>query len=135
MGLTNERWAAARQALGRKQSELSHLLGIARSTLSGYEKDATIPISSIKAIASICGVRESFLLNGDLPILETESTEMSAQAAVEQVVQKYGLPDYCKEAFMMFLQLPKDDQDAVMRICQAFVDSHKNQTSPDEPSK
>lgn len=127
----NERWKAARLELGYKQSELADELGISRPTISIYEKDATIPLSSIKAIASICHVRESYLLNGDLPILEPPKE----QTPVEQIVEQLGLPPIFATAMEEWLLLPEDQQQAIVKLSERIVARHAAKHPPDEPSK
>ena len=125
----NERWKAARLELGYKQSELADELGISRPTISIYEKDATIPLSSIKAIASICGVRESYLLNGDLPILEPPKE----QTPVEKIVEQLGLPPICATAMEEWLLLPEDQQQAIVELSERIVARHAAKHPPDDP--
>ncbi len=127
----NERWKAARLELGYKQSELADELGISRPTISIYEKDATIPLSSIKAIASICHVRESYLLNGDLPILEPPKE----QTPVEKIVEQLGLPPICATAMEEWLLLPEDQQQAIVKLSERIAARHEAKHPPDEPSK
>lgn len=124
----NERWKAARLELGYKQSELADELGISRPTISIYEKDATIPLSSIKAIASICHVRESYLLNGDLPILEPPKE----QTPVEQIVEQLGLPPIFATAMEEWLLLPEDQQRAIAELSERIVARHAAKHPPDE---
>ncbi len=124
----NERWKAARLELGYKQSELADELGISRPTISIYEKDATIPLSSIKAIASICHVRESYLLNGDLPILEPQKE----QTPVEQIVERLGLPPIFATAMEEWLLLPEDQQRAIAELSERIVARHAAKHPPDE---
>lgn len=125
----NERWKAARLELGYKQSELADELGISRPTISIYEKDATIPLSSIKAIASICGVREDYLLNGDLPILEPQKE----QTPVEQIVERLGLPPIFATAMEEWLLLPEDQQQAIVELSERIVARHVAKHPPDDP--
>lgn len=125
----NERWKAARLELGYKQSELADELGISRPTISIYEKDATIPLSSIKAIASICHVRESYLLNGDLPILEPPKE----QTPVEKIVEQLGLPPICATAMEEWLLLPEDQQREIVELSERIVARHAAKHPPDEP--
>ena len=125
----NERWKAARLELGYKQSELADELGISRPTISIYEKDATIPLSSIKAIASICHVRESYLLNGDLPILEPQKE----QTPVERIVEQLGLPPICATAMEEWLLLPEDQQQAIVELSERIAARHAAKHPPDEP--
>lgn len=127
----NERWKAARLELGYKQSELADELGISRPTISIYEKDAKIPLSSIKAIASICHVRESYLLNGDLPILEPPKE----QTPVQQIVEKLNLPEICAAALEVWGRIPEDEQETIKRAIQETIDRRAAQHPPDEPSK
>lgn len=127
----NERWKAARLELGYKQSELADELGISRPTISIYEKDATIPLSSIKAIASICGVRESYLLNGDLPILEPPKE----QTPVERIVEQLGLPPIFATAMEEWLLLPEDQQQAIVELSERIVARHVAKHPPDESTK
>ena len=124
----NERWKAARLELGYKQSELADELGISRPTISIYEKDATIPLSSIKAIASICHVRESYLLNGDLPILEPPKE----QTPVEKIVEQLGLPPICATAMEEWLLLPEDQQQAIVELSERIVARHAAKHPPDD---
>ena len=106
-------------------------MGISRPTISIYEKDATIPLSSIKAIASICHVRESYLLNGDLPILEPPKE----QTPVEQIVEQLGLPPIFATAMEEWLLLPEDQQQAIVKLSERIVARHAAKHPPDEPSK
>lgn len=124
----NERWKAARLALGYKQSELADELGISRPTISIYEKDATIPLSSIKAIASICHVRESYLLNGDLPILEPQKE----QTPVEQIVERLGLPPIFATAMEEWLLLPEDQQQAIVELSERIAARNAAKHPPDD---
>ena len=127
----NERWKAARLELGYKQSELADELGISRPTISIYEKDATIPLSSIKAIASICHVRESYLLNGDLPILEPPKE----QTPVQQIVERLNLPEFCAAALESWGRIPEDEQEAIKRLVQDTIDRYNAQHPPDNLTK
>ena len=103
-------------------------MGISRPTISIYEKDATIPLSSIKAIASICHVRESYLLNGDLPILEPPKE----QTPVEQIVEQLGLPPIFATAMEEWLLLPEDQQRAIAELSERIVARHAAKHPPDE---
>lgn len=129
MSETNVRWKSARNALGLKQAELADKLGISRPTVSLYENDAAIPLGSIRAFSAICGVRESYLLNGDLPILEPPS----AQTAVQRIVQELNLPDICAAAMEEWLLLSEDEQAVIKRAIQATIDRHAAQHPPDDP--
>lgn len=125
----NERWRDARLAIGQKQSDIAELLGIARSTLSGYEKGATIPMSSIKAFAAICGVRESYLLNGDLPI-----TEPKERTPVERICTELGLPQICAVAMHEWAVLPDAQRQAVIEYGERVLERYLSKQA-DDPTK
>ena len=109
--------------------ELAEALKMSQAQMSMYEKSAVIPPSSIRAFSAICGVRESYLLNGDLPILEPPK----AQTAVERIVQELNLPDICAAAMEEWLLLSEDEQAVIKRAIQATIDRHAAQHPPDEP--
>lgn len=131
MSEINERWKNARLELGYKQGQLSAMLSMPQSTLSGYEKSVNIPSSSVRAFASICGVRESYLLNGDLPILEPPKE----QTPVQQIVERFNLPEFCAAALESWGSIPEDEQEAIKRLVQDTIDRYNAQHPPDEPSK
>lgn len=131
MGLTNERWAAARHELGLKQTDLADLLQTPRSTLAGYERNANIPASAIRAFSEICHIRESYLLNGDPPILEPQKE----QTPVQQIVEKINLPEICAAALEVWGRIPEDEQEVIKRAIQETIDRRAAQHPPDEPSK
>lgn len=131
MDTVNERWREARQALGYNQGELANALSVTQPTISGYEKGLRIPSSAIRAFSAICGVRESYLLNGDLPILEPPST----QTAVQRIVQELNLPDICAAAMEEWLSMSEEEQAVIKRAIQATIDRHAAQHPPDEPPK
>lgn len=123
METVNERWKMARQELGYKQNQLSEILSIPQSTLSGYEKSINIPSSSIRSFSAICKVRESYLLNGDLPILEPEEEKTPIQVIMEM----YNLPPICKSALEEWVLLPEADQQTIMHAIQATIDRYNSE--------
>ena len=125
----NERWKNARLELGYKQGQLSEILSMPQSTLSGYEKSVNIPSSSVRAFASICGVRESYLLNGDLPILEPPKE----QTPVEKIVEQLNLPPIFATAMEEWLLLPEDQQRAIVELSERIVARHAAKHPPDDP--
>lgn len=127
----NKRWRAAREELKLKQSDIAEKLGISQASASLYEKNGTIPLSSIKSFSSICGVRESYLLNGDLPILEPPKE----QTPVQQIVEKLNLPEICAAALEVWGRIPEDEQETIKRAIQETIDRRAAQHTPDEPSK
>lgn len=127
----NKRWRAAREELKLKQSDIAEKLGISQASASLYEKNGTIPLSSIKSFSSICGVRESYLLNGDLPILEPQKE----QTPVEQIVERLGLPPIFATAMEEWLLLPEDQQQAIVELSERIAARNAAQHPPDEPSK
>lgn len=131
MGLTNERWAAARHELGLKQTDLADLLQTPRSTLAGYERNANIPASAIRAFSEICHIRESYLLNGDFPILEPPE----APTPVQQVVEKYNLPEICAAAMEVWARIPFDEQERIKQDIRDTIRIYNAQHPPDEPSE
>lgn len=124
----NERWKKARLELGYKQGQLSEILSMPQSTLSGYEKSVNIPNSSVRAFSSICGVRESYLLNGDLPILEPQKE----QTPVEQIVERLGLPPIFATAMEEWLLLPEDQQQAIVELSERIAARNAAKHPPDD---
>lgn len=131
MSDANERWKSARKALGIKQAELADRLGISRPSVSLYENDATIPLGSIRAFSAICGVRESYLLNGDLPILEPPRE----QTPVQRIVEELNLPPICAAALEEWILMPESEQEIIKRRIQATIDRHNAQHPPDDTEK
>lgn len=127
----NKRWRAAREELKLKQSDVAEKLGISQASASLYEKNGTIPLSSIKSFSSICGVRESYLLNGDLPILEPQKE----QTPVQQIVEKLNLPEICAAALEVWGRIPEDEQEAIKRLVQDTIDRYNAQHPPDNLTK
>lgn len=127
----NERWKKARQELGYSQGKLATILNVTQPTISGYEKGLSIPPSAIRAFSGICHVRESYLLNGDLPILEPQKE----QTPVQQIVEKFNLPEICAAALEVWGRIPEDEQEVIKRAIQATIDRHAAQHPPDEPPK
>ena len=124
----NSRWRSAREALKLRQNDIAEKLGISQGSASLYEKNGTIPLSSIKSFAAICGVRESYLLNGDLPILEPPRE----QTPVQRIVEELNLPPICAAALEEWLLLPEDVQESIKRSIQATIDRHNAQHPPDD---
>ena len=109
--------------------DLADALGMSQSQMSIYEKNGTIPISAVKSFAAICGVRESYLLNGDLPILEPPKE----QTPVEKIVEQLGLPPICATAMEEWLLLPEDQQQAIVELSERIVARHAAKHPPDDP--
>lgn len=109
----NERWTEARKKLGYTQLELSDVLSTPRPTLAGYERGANIPTSSIRAFSAICHVRESYLLNGDLPILEPEAEK----TPVQKVMEEFNLPPVVADMLEEWLLLSEEQQKASFDFC------------------
>ena len=127
----NERWKKARQELGYSQGKLATILNVTQPTISGYEKGLSIPPSAIRAFSGICHVRESYLLNGDLPILEPPKEQTPA----EQIMEKLNLPEICAAALEVWGLLPESEQETIKRAIQDTIDRYNAQHPPDEPSK
>lgn len=127
----NERWKKARQELGYSQGKLATILNVTQPTISGYEKGLSIPPSAIRAFSGICHVRESYLLNGDLPILEPPKE----QTPVEKIVEQLGLPPIFATAMEEWLLLPEDQQKAIVKLSERIAARNAAKHPPDEPSK
>ena len=93
-----------------------------------YEKKGTIPLSAVKSFSAICGVREAYLLNDDLPILEPPS----AQTAVQRIIKELNLPDICAAAMEEWLSMSEEEQAVIKHAIQATIDRHAAQHPPDE---
>ena len=126
----SERWKKARQELGYSQGKLAAILNVTQPTISGYEKGLSIPPSAVRAFSGICHVRESYLLNGDLPILEPPE----APTPVQQVVKKYNLPEICAAAMEFWGRLPFDEQEKIKQDIRDTIRIYNAQHPPDEPS-
>lgn len=65
--------AAARKSLGLRQDEFGEHLGVAKQTISGWEKGRTLPdIIMLTQIAALCGLSlNDFIEN---PIIEQHSS-------------------------------------------------------------
>lgn len=122
----NERWKAAREALKLKQSDIAEALGISQGSASLYEKNGTVPLSSIKAFAAICGVRESYLLNGDFPI-----TEPQGRTPVERICTELGLPAICEVALNEWALLPDAQRQAVIAYGERVLERYLSQRADD----
>ena len=73
----NFRIRDARKKCGLNQKELASKLGIANTTLSGYETGASDPGSDMLVrIADICDCTVDFLLNNDKHISVTEEEDL-----------------------------------------------------------
>lgn len=131
MGNVNSRWRSAREALNLRQNDIAEKLGISQGSASLYEKNGTIPLSSIKSFSAICGVRESYLLNGDLPILEPPRE----QTPVQRIVEELNLPPICAAALEEWILMPESEQEIIKRRIQATIDRHNAQHPPDDAEK
>lgn len=123
METVNERWKKARQAIPLKQGELAEKLCLSQGSISLYEKSGTIPLSAIRSFSAICKVRESYLLNGDLPILEPEEEKTPIQVIMEM----YNLPPICKSALEEWVLLPEADQQTIIHAIQTTIDRYNSE--------
>lgn len=123
METVNERWKTARKELKMNQVSLADALGMSQTQMSSYEKGSVIPLSSIRSFSAICKVRESYLLNGDLPILEPEEEKTPIQVIMEM----YNLPPICKSALEEWVLLPEADQQTIMHAIQATIDRYNSE--------
>lgn len=123
MESVNERWKRARKELKMNQTAVAEALGVSQSTISAWEKGDTIPLSAIRSFSAICKVRESYLLNGDLPILEPEEEKTPIQVIMEM----YNLPPICKSALEEWVLLPEADQQTIMHAIQATIDRYNSE--------
>lgn len=127
----NKRWKIARQELNLKQNKLSEILSIPQSTLSGYEKDVNIPASSVRSFAAICHVRESYLVNGDFPILEPEEDK----SPVQKVMASYNIPEIYSYILEEWLMLPEEQQRQALAFYQRVLDRAARARSTPESNK
>lgn len=131
MDTISARWRNARKATGKNQTDLASALGMSQTQMSSYENGTEPPLSSIRAFSAICGVRESYLLNGDLPILEPPRE----QTPVQRIVEELNLPPICAAALEEWILMPESEQEIIKRRIQATIDRHNAQHPPDDTEK
>ena len=92
-----ERLKQARLQSGYTQKQLAAKLGIAGTTITGYEKGNSEPnMLTIGRIISVLGVDANFLLQDDCD--NAQEQDLNAQKAAEKFIKKYrDLDDHGKK--------------------------------------
>lgn len=77
---TGDRIRKARETAGLDQAELAEVTGIARSTISNYERNITRPSRAyVKSIGLATGVDHRWIWSGDLDLTASDLGEPSTK--------------------------------------------------------
>lgn len=112
-----DRLKAARNNMGLTQEQLAEKIGVAKSTLAGYEKGNREPdVFKIKKLIEILGIDADYLLdiNKEAPETETPESEADLQERVQMLTDAFESCGY----------IPKggDLTDDQLKFCMGLVD-------------
>ena len=86
----NERIKEARIAKGITQEQLGSLIGVAKTTVAGYEKNREPTAAKVGEIADVLGVDISFLFQDEVKVMRNSR---ATPEEMEKLVKKYRLLD------------------------------------------
>lgn len=86
----NERIKEARIAKGITQEQLGSLIGVAKTTVAGYEKNREPTAAKVGEIADVLGVDISFLFQDEVKVIRNSR---ATPEEMEKLVKKYRLLD------------------------------------------
>lgn len=86
----NERIKEARIAKGITQEQLGSLIGVAKTTVAGYEKNREPTAAKVGEIADVLGVDISFLFQDEVKVMRNNR---ATPEEMEKLVKKYRLLD------------------------------------------
>ena len=86
----NERIKEARIAKGITQEQLGSLIGVAKTTVAGYEKNREPTAAKVGEIADVLGVDISFLFQDEVKVMRYSR---ATPEEMEKLVKKYRLLD------------------------------------------
>ena len=86
----NERIKEARIAKGITQEQLGSLIGVAKTTVAGYEKNREPTAAKVGEIADVLGVDISFLFQDEVKVMRNSRANPEE---MEKLVKKYRLLD------------------------------------------
>ena len=112
-----DRLKEARNSMGLTQEQLAEKIGVAKSTLAGYEKGNREPdVFKIKKLIEILGIDADYLLdiNKEAPETETSESEADLQKRVQMLIDVFENCGY----------IPKggDLTDDQLKFCMGLVD-------------
>jgi transcriptional regulator with XRE-family HTH domain len=106
---TGARLAALRRAAGLSQVQLAQAVGIPQRTLSFYEREATyLPSTLLPAMAEALGVTIEELIG----VSETKARKRGPKSQLERQLE-------------IVLTLPRQTQQKIMAVLDAFISQHK----------
>jgi transcriptional regulator with XRE-family HTH domain len=127
----------ALDARGMKQSELSKVTGIGKSSISTYLSGDYMPKQkNIYLMAQALNVDEAWLMGADVPMERSNKIASSPQSAPvppieSQIAKEYG--NKTLEDFRLYLQLDAEDRGEVRGTMKQLLKSEKY--SQEDPGK
>lgn len=92
----HDRIKEARKNAGITQTELGERIGVAKTTIAGYEKNREPTAAQLGEIADVLGVDVTFLLQDEM---KTRYESSATMQEMEKIIKKYRILDpYGKEA-------------------------------------
>lgn len=107
VNLFGKKLKSLRKNKGISQTEFGNILGLATSTVSGYEKGNRMPdLNTLNKIADYFGVSVDYLLDRDTEINNTEKEFIVdlGRLTLEEIIQKYNLVIDNQEATLEEIQ-------------------------------
>lgn len=98
-----------RESLKLSQSNFGHHLGLSFATISGYERTAPVPLSSIKSICNYYHVREDWLVNGEGEMFEP--VKDADEVAI--IIERYKLSNTAASILKGFLSMSEQDRNTL----------------------
>jgi len=132
MNSLNERIKELRKRYELSQKEFAAKIGISQRSVSWSEQSGNnVPDSTIKSLCMAFNVREDWLRNGTLPMLDETPT-----STMEKLKKDFNLDDYSYSLIYEYLKLDIEKRNVILdylRNVQDNIQTQKNDGLPKMP--